>query len=247
MTGLRACGIVRRFGPVTAVDGVDLDVLPGQVHALVGLNGSGKTTLMRMLVGVLRPDEGLVRFDGAAGPHGALTGHVIDVPAAYGELTVAENLWAAARLRGVPGAAARSAAAVAAAAVGIDDLVGRRAAGLSLGNRQRLGLASALVHDPEVLILDEPTNGLDPAGVLAVRRLLLDRAHEHGCAVLVSSHHLDELARIADRITVLHRGRVVGALEPDGVDLEARFFAMVAEADGLDLSAEPPLVPGGRS
>ena len=247
MTGLQVRGVVRRFGPVTAVDGVDLDVAPGQIHALVGLNGSGKTTLMRVVVGVLRPDEGRAVSGAGRHPVGAVTGHVIDVPAAYGELTVAENLWAAALLRGVPRRAAPSAVVRAATAVGIADLLDRRAAGLSLGNRQRLGLASALVHDPEVLVLDEPTNGLDPAGVLAVRRLLLDRAREHGCAVLVSSHHLDELARIADRITVLHRGRVVGTLEPGSVDLEAQFFAMVARSDGLDLTAEAPLGRGERS
>ncbi|MGY4642874.1 ABC transporter ATP-binding protein [Cellulomonas sp. URHB0016] len=237
MTLLQARGLVRRFGTLTAVDGVDLQVAAGEVHALVGLNGSGKTTLMRMLVGVLRPHAGQVRI-GDDGTPEARVGHLIDVPAAYPELTVEENLRAAALLRAVDRDRVHAAVAAASTAVDIVDLRGRRAGGLSLGNRQRLGLATALVHDPQVLVLDEPTNGLDPAGVLAVRRLLVERARTHGCAVLVSSHHLDELARIADRITVLHRGRVVGSLEPGGTDLEVQLFAMLARSDGIDVTAE---------
>jgi ABC-2 type transport system ATP-binding protein len=100
----------------------------------------------------------------------------------------------------------------------------RRSRVLSLGNRQRLGLACALVHRPRLLILDEPTNGLDPMGVLELRRMLLSRSHGDGVGVLVSSHHLDEVARVADRITVMHRGRVIGNLDPGGVDLEHRFL-----------------------
>lgn len=238
MTTLRARGLVRRFGSLTAVDGVDLDIMAGQVHALVGLNGSGKTTLMRMLVGVLRPDLGRVDLGTDDGPPGGSVGHLIDLPAAYAELTVDENLRAAALLRAVTRVRVPEAAAQAADAVGIADLRTRRAGTLSLGNRQRLGLATALVHDPSVLILDEPTIGLDPAGVLAVRRLLVERARVRGCAVLLSSHHLDELARIADHITVIHRGRFVGALEPDGADLERQLFAMLARADGIDIDAD---------
>jgi len=101
---------------------------------------------------------------------------------------------------------------------------------LSLGNRQRLGLASSFVHEPSVLVLDEPANALDPAGVVFIRELLRERA-EAGAAILVSSHHLDQVARIADRITVLHRGRRIGRLDPTGFDLETLFFEQVYEAD----------------
>ncbi|GEK21018.1 ABC transporter ATP-binding protein [Cellulomonas xylanilytica] len=252
MTTLEARGLVRRFGEVTAVDGVDLDVAAGQVHALVGLNGSGKTTLLRMLAGVLRPDAGVLRLRSGAEPSGAVIGHLIDVPAAYAELTVEQNLSSAALLRAVPRALVPRAVSRAATALGIADLLTRRAGGLSLGNRQRLGLAAALVHDPQLLVLDEPTNGLDPAGVLVVRRLVVERARTAGCAVLVSSHHLDELARIADRITVLHRGRVVGRLDPRTPDLEVQLFAMAARADGIDVTAElgrpaPARKPEARS
>ena len=112
----------------------------------------------------------------------------------------------------------------------------RRASTLSLGNRQRVGLASALVHRPRLLVLDEPTNALDPSGVVLLRELLLGAARD-GAAVLVSSHHLDEVARIADRVSVIHAGAIVGELDPHGVDLERAFFAMVHAADQAARSA----------
>lgn len=262
---LSARGVTKAFGDEVALAGVDLDLVPGEIHALVGLNGAGKTTLMRVLLGMTRPDTGEVLVgaggtrdtDGTDGTHGPGSpesadavpvdrlppagwrrfGHLIETPFAYAELTVAETVDAAARLRGMtPTQAADAAAAV------IDELAlahwaTRRARTLSLGNRQRLGLACALVHRPDVLVLDEPTNALDPAGVLLVRRRLLAAAAD-GAAVLVSSHHLDEMARIADRITVLHRGVVVGSLPPGGTDLERAFFAMVYAAEGEPLPAE---------
>ena len=161
-------------------------------------------------------------------------GHLIEAPFAYPELTVRENITASALLHDVPaGSIADSVAAT------IDDFelghwADRRATTLSLGNRQRLGLASALVHQPSVLVLDEPANSLDPAGVVFIRGLL-ERYAARDAAVLVSSHHLDQLARVAHRITVLHRGRVVGTLDPAGVDLEQQFFDLVY---GFDLAHE---------
>ncbi len=106
----------------------------------------------------------------------------------------------------------------------------RRSSHLSTGNRQRLGLASALLHRPAVLVLDEPARGLDPAGIVLVRDLLVE-LRDAGAAVLLSSHHLDQLARVADRITVLHRGRRAGGIDPGGRDLEESFFQLVNDAD----------------
>ncbi len=157
-----------------------------------------------------------------------------------------ESLVAAARLRGLSPADAADAAARTIADLALEHWADRRTRTLSLGNRQRVGLASALVHRPSVLVLDEPTNALDPAGILAVRRRLLAAA-DAGAAVLVSSHHLDEMARIAHRITVLHRGVVVGTLPPGGTDLERAFFAMVYAAEGLTPDGEaaaPTTTPG---
>jgi ABC-2 type transport system ATP-binding protein len=220
------------------VDHVDFQVLPGQIHALVGLNGAGKTTLMRLLLGMLRPDRGSVTIFGrpVAGARNDLwrrVGHMLDTPFGYPELTVTENLRCAALLRRLPEATVR-----AAVNSGISDLrlsrwADRPARTLSTGNRQRLGLACALLGDPDLLVLDEPTTALDPAGVVLVRTVLRAAA-AGGTAVLVSSHHLDEMARIANHISVMHRGRIVGTLDPAGVDLERTFFDLVLAVDEAD-------------
>ena len=238
---LEARGLGRAFGDITAVDGVDIQIVPGEIHALVGLNGAGKTTLMRLLLGMVHADAGTATVRGhevaACTPDDwARVGHLIETPFAYPELTVTENIVAAARLHLLTREEAERAAAETVTALALTPWAGRRARVLSLGNRQRLGLACALAHRPSVLVLDEPTNALDPRGVLVVRRALRDAA-EHGAAVLVSSHHLDEVARIAHRITVMHRGVVVGHLDPGGVDVERRFFDMV-------YAAEPDLTEG---
>ena len=236
--GLYVSDLCRSFGPEPAVEHVDLQVSPGQIHALVGLNGAGKTTLMRLLLGMLRPDRGSVIIFGrpvanARNDLWCRVGHMLDTAFGYPELTATENLRCAALLRGLPEATAR-----AAVNSGISDLrlsrwADRPTRTLSTGNRQRLGLACALLEDPELLVLDEPTTALDPAGVVLVRTLLRAAA-ARGTAVLVSSHHLDEMARIADRISVMHRGRIVGALDPTGVDLERTFFDLVLAVDEAD-------------
>jgi len=228
---LDARGLVREFRGGAGVHGIDLKVGRGEVHAIVGLNGAGKTTLMRVLLGMLRPDRGSVRIDGvdvrSAGPDTwRRVGHVVEHPLAYAELTGRANLEVAARLHGVR-------------RDDVDDAVDRvidefdlaryanvRASRLSLGNRQRLGLAAALLHEPSFVVLDEPTNALDPAGVILLRESLVRRAAA-SAGILVSSHHLDEVARIAHRISVINDGRVIGGLDPDGMDLERTFFAQV--------------------
>lgn len=233
-TPLQARGLTRRFGDDTAVDRLDLDVQRGEIHAVVGLNGAGKTTLMRLLLGMLKPDSGRALVEGfeAVGAPAAVwahVGHLIETPFAYPEMTVRENLTAAALLHGLDDGFGSTIDGTI-ETFGLGRWSDRRAGHLSQGNRQRLGIASATVHDPSILVLDEPANALDPAGVVFMREFLEKRA-SLGSAVLVSSHHLDELARIADRITVLHRGRHVGDLDPAGVDLERRFFDLVYEAD----------------
>jgi ABC-2 type transport system ATP-binding protein len=232
---LIAQGLIRRFDDQPAVDGLDLEVRPGEIHAVVGLNGAGKTTLMRLLLGMLKPNAGraiVMGFDAGEAPSQVWTkvGHLIETPFAYPELTVAENIGAAALLHGLDRSEVRDAVQRAVDEFELGRWSGKRARSLSLGNRQRLGLASALVHRPRILILDEPGNGLDPAGVVLIRDML-EAYKTQGAAILASSHHLDELARIADRITVLHRGRDIGSLDPSGVDVEKRFFEIVYEAD----------------
>lgn len=232
---VRCRGLTKSFGAQIAVSDVDLAVDAGEVVALIGFNGAGKTTLMRLFLAMTRPDAGETRVFGhdvtTAGPEAWRgVGHMVESPFAYPELTVSENLWAAARLQGVARSDCPAAVSDVIARLDLGDYAARRSATLSQGNRQRLGLASALVHSPRLLVLDEPTNALDPAGVVLLRDVLQDAARA-GSAVLVSSHHLDEVARIADRVEVIHSGRLIGELPPRGVDLEHAFFDMVHAAD----------------
>ncbi len=210
----------KSFGPVQAVDGLELTVARGEIYGFLGLNGAGKTTTIRMLLGLIAPTAGRVAVLGeAVGPNGrgpwGRVGHLVESPAAYPELTVRENLEIARRLHGLRD---RSAPARVIAQLGLTPYADRRAGTLSLGNFQRLGLARALLHTPELLILDEPANGLDPAGVVEVRDLLQRLARDHGVTVFMSSHILSEVDRLATRIGVIHHGRLIqewqaGALE----------------------------------
>jgi ABC-2 type transport system ATP-binding protein len=227
-------GVTRTYRGGAGIQDIDLRVARGEIHALVGLNGAGKSTVMKLVVGMLRAESG--RIDvlgssiGSAGPKvWARVGTLIEYPLSYGDLDGRTNLKLAARLRGVP------TADVPAVVAGIlDELDLERYATvlvrrMSLGNKQRLGLAAALAHHPELIVLDEPTNALDPSGVIRLREALLRRAGG-GAGILVSSHHLDEVARIAHRISVIADGRMIGSLDPDGIDIERAFFALVHAA-----------------
>jgi ABC-2 type transport system ATP-binding protein len=229
---IEACGLTRLFDETAGVRDVDITVRPGEIHALVGLNGAGKSTLMRLLLGMLRPASGSVTIEGRDLAHAdwAAVGHLVEYPLAYGELTVRQNLALGARLHGVPAGKVAAMVDAILAELNLTQYAGKRSRKLSLGNRQRLGLASALQHHPRIIVLDEPTNALDPAGVILLREALLRRAAA-GAGVLVSSHHLDEVARIADRISVINQGRIIGSLDPHGVDIERSFFGLVLADD----------------
>lgn len=232
---LALVGAFKAYGEHAALVDFSLAVEPGQIHAIVGLNGAGKTTAMKILVGQTRLDggEALVLgtpIAGASAPQLAQLGYVVDEPFGYPELTVLANIAFAARLHGLSSDDAAAASHEWVERLDLHQWANSRARGLSLGNRQRLGFACASAHRPSVLILDEPTNALDPAGVLLLRDALVDAA-TRGAGVLVSSHHLDEVSRIAHRITVVHAGRVIGTLEPGQVDLERRFFEAVRAWD----------------
>lgn len=234
---LRCRHLVKQFGDEVVIDNVDLSINSGEVVALVGLNGAGKTTLMRLALAMTHPDSGEARVlehdvATAGSEQWQGVGQMIETPFAYPELTVTQNLWAAARLHGLPKTEAPRAAARVIERLNLTAYKDRRCSKLSQGNKQRLGLASALVHSPRLLILDEPTNALDPDGVVLLRDLVRAAAHE-GTAVLVSSHHLDEVARVADRVEVIHRGRMVGELSRSLTDLEHAFFEMVHTADNI--------------
>lgn len=229
---LAAVGLARRFRGGAGVHGVDLKILPGEICALVGLNGAGKSTFLKLVLGMLRPDVGTVVVNGvdireAPAMLWAKVGHVVEHPFAYPELTARANLGVAARLHAIAPPEIPGLVEDILDELALTPYANVRARVLSSGNRQRLGLACALQHDPSLIVLDEPTNTLDPSGVILLREALLRRARGGRAAVLVSSHHLDEVARIADRIIVLNEGRIIGRLDPRGVDLERSFFELI--------------------
>ena len=235
MAELDGADLTRLFAGGAGVRGVDLRVESKTVHALVGLNGAGKTTLMRLLLGMLHPDSGTVRLGGKRlddlrPSEWSQVGHLVGHPLAYAELTVRTTLTLAARLHGVGRGLVGSTVDDILAELELAKYADRRVRVLSQGNLQRVGLAVALQHAPQVVVLDEPTNGLDPSGVVLLREALVRRVAA-GAAVLVSSHHLDEVARIADEITLVNDGEVVGNLDPGSHDLERAFFAQVLAHD----------------
>ena len=214
----------KRFRDVTAVEHLSLRVAQGEIYAFLGLNGAGKTTTIRMLLGMIKPTAGSARVLGTGVRLGsrepwAAVGYLVETPQAYPELTVYENLEVARRLHPgtEPGAVGQ-----AIERLGLAAYAGRRAGTLSHGNAQRLGLAKALLHRPRLLILDEPANGLDPAGIVEIRALLLELTREQGVTVFMSSHILAEVSRLAQRIGIIHEGRLLQELEVDDLEKNRR-------------------------
>ena len=228
MTTIEAMGLVKRYGGVTAVDGLTFTVAPGKVTGFLGSNGAGKSTTLRMLLGLARPTEGAALIGGR--PYAQLRdpartlGALLETESAHPGRTGRDHLRVLAQAAGIPAARVDRVLEE----TDMTRAARRRVGGYSLGMRQRLGLAAALLGDPEILILDEPANGLDPEGILWLRGLVRDRAAQ-GRTVLLSSHQLAELSTVVDEILVISRGRLITheAVEP-GTDLESRYLSLVA-------------------
>jgi len=238
-------GLSKSYGPVRAVESVSLRVGRGEIYGFIGRNGAGKTTTIRALLGMIRPSAGSVRMLGeAVGPHGRgpwrRVGHLVEEPSAYPELTVRENLEIARRLQGLQGSAATSRAIE---RLGLGPYADRKAGVLSSGNLKRLGLARALLHGPELLVLDEPANGLDPAGVVEIRELLAGLVREHGVTVFMSSHILTEVDRLASRIGIIHQGSLIEEIEAGKLE-ELRSPRLEVEARDLE-AAQRALAEAG--
>lgn len=225
---VRARGITKCFGDVVALDAVDLDVTRGQIHGLVGPNGAGKTTLLGLLLGLAVADAGRLDILGTpvgrafAAPDGVAG--FVDGPGLYPSLTARQNLAALAGLRGRDPRTADVDDVL--GQVGLTDVADDKARGFSLGMRQRLGLAAALLTRPRLLVLDEPSNGLDPAGKRHVHGVL-NRLAGHGTSVVVSSHRMDDLEAMCSEVTILATGRVVfsgplGKLAAESRELDYR-------------------------
>lgn len=237
----------KRYKDVQAVEDLSLEVKKGEIYGFIGLNGSGKTTTIRMMLGMIKPTEGACRLFGkkvglANFKLWEKVGYLVETPYAYPELTVVENLDLFCRLRQIkdPDAVKRIIKKLKLA-----PYANRKAKHLSLGNAQRLGIAKALLHQPEILVLDEPVNGLDPAGIVEVRELLRDLAANKGVSIFLSSHLLSEVALIADKIGIIHHGRLVEQFETDNLNslLERKLLVdtrnNAAASSALDLQGIP--------
>jgi ABC-2 type transport system ATP-binding protein len=225
--------LVKRYGDVTAVDGLSLRVDRGEIYAFLGLNGAGKTTTIRLLLGMVRPTSGEARVLGTRIRVGDKkpwdsVGYLVETADAYPELSVRENLEAMRRLR--PGTEPKAVERVI-ERLDLTAYADRRAGTLSLGNAQRLGLAKALLHNPELLLLDEPASGLDPAGIVEIRNLLIELAREQGVTVFMSSHILGEVSRLAKRIGIIHQGRLLQELDVDELERNRRRRLVVRTRD----------------
>jgi ABC-2 type transport system ATP-binding protein len=203
-------GLTRRFGDLTALDGVSFAVAPGQMFGFVGPNGAGKTTTMRIVLGVLEPDAGTVRWRGRPvdAPTRARFGYMPEERGLYPKMRVRAQLAYFARLHGLAAPAAGAAADDLIERLGLQERAADRVETLSLGNQQRVQLGVALVHDPEVLVLDEPFSGLDPVGVDVLSGVLQERA-DAGVPVVFSSHQLELVERLCEAVAIVNRGRVV--------------------------------------
>jgi ABC-2 type transport system ATP-binding protein len=213
---IRTAGLTHRFGTATVLDDVGLEVPEGALYGFLGPNGAGKTTTLRVLLGLLRRQQGTVEifgrtFERHARAILARIGSSIETPSVYGHLTATENLEVWRRLFGCRRQRVRDVLGI----VGLADTGRKRVDRFSLGMKQRLAIAVALLHEPELLVLDEPTNGLDPHGILEIRALLVALNRQHGTTILVSSHLLHEVERLVTHIGIIHRGvlRVQGALD----------------------------------
>jgi ABC-2 type transport system ATP-binding protein len=209
---LVARDLTKIIGDRTIVDSVSFELMPGEVFGFLGPNGAGKTTTIRMLVGLIKPSSGSVEICGhdvrrAFEAAMRCIGCIVENPDLYRFMTGRENLEHFARMLGV----ARAEIERVADLVGLGHRLGDRVGTYSLGMRQRLGIAQAMLGSPRVLILDEPTNGLDPAGIREMRILIRRLASEHGLAVFVSSHLLAEVELTCDRVAIIHRGRILRA------------------------------------
>jgi len=214
----------KRYGGVSAVEDLSLRVKAGEIYAFLGLNGAGKTTTIRMLLGMIKPTSGSVNVLqtrvrlGNRKPWSSV-GYLVETPHAYPELTLYENLEVARRLHpGTPPKAVDQTIE----RLGLAAYTQQRAGTLSTGNAQRLGLAKALLHKPGLLILDEPANGLDPAGIVEIRELLLELTREEGMTVFMSSHILAEVSRLAQRIGIIHKGHLLQEFNIDELQRNQR-------------------------
>jgi ABC-2 type transport system ATP-binding protein len=242
--------LTKRYGRVTAVDDVSFRVERGEILGFLGPNGAGKTTTMRILTGYMPATEGratVAGFDVFDKPIEAKrrTGYLPETPPLYPDMTVREYLDFVARIKNIPSRERRDRVAGAMKRTRVDDMADRHCAKLSKGYRQRVGLAQALIHNPEVLILDEPTAGLDPKQIIETRELIRSLAGDH--TIVLSTHILPEVSQTCQRVVIINKGRVVAVDTPENLTARLRgaetMFVQV-DAGGADVAPALSSIPG---
>jgi ABC-2 type transport system ATP-binding protein len=243
--------LTKRFGSHVAVDDLSFDVAAGEVLGFLGPNGAGKTTTMRMVTGFLPPSRGSVVIDGCdmlQRPIDAKRrlGYLPEIPPVYPELTVRQYLEFVAEIKDVPRARRRACVDRALDRANVREVAGKRIGALSKGFKQRVGLAQAIVHEPRVLVLDEPTSSLDPKQRVEVRDLIAALRGEH--TVILSTHILPEISQVTDRVVIINRGRMMAVDTPDALSQRLRgreeITAEVGDADSAAVRTAVAAVPG---
>jgi ABC-2 type transport system ATP-binding protein len=242
--------ITKRYGTVTAVDDVSFRVERGEILGFLGPNGAGKTTTMRILTGYMPPTDGramVAGYDVFTHPLDAKrrTGYLPETPPLYPDMTVREYLDFVARIKGVPPNERKSRVSAVMERAHVADMAERHCAKLSKGYRQRVGLAQALIHNPDVLILDEPTAGLDPKQIIETRSLIRSLAGDH--TIVLSTHILPEVAQTCQRVVIINKGRVVAVDTPDNLTARLKGSATMyvqVDAAGADAGAALGAIAG---
>jgi len=236
---IKIVNLSKKYGKTLVVDELNLSIKSGEIVGFLGLNGAGKTTTMRMLLGLIKPTSGECYIQGNKVDQYNLEvlneiGYIIETPYSYPELTVQENLEIVSTLRGIRN---KDVVDWVIEKLKLNQYKDKKVKHLSLGNVARLGIAKAIIHKPKILILDEPTNGLDPFGVIEVRELLKELANNLGTTVLISSHKLEEISKISTRIVIIHEGRLIREVESKDLDkcLEKRL--LVSGSDNKAIKA----------
>ena len=253
---IEADGLSKVYGGFTAVDGVDLTIAEGEVFGFLGPNGSGKSTTILMMLGLTEPSGGTVRVCGLDPARDPLAvkrqvGYLPESVGFYGDMTGADNLRFTAQLNGIPRPAAEERVAGLLAMVELADAANQPVAQYSRGMRQRLGLADVLLKEPRLVILDDPTLGLDPAGVVWLLGLIEELSAERGIAVFLSSHQLHEVQRVCHRVGIMSHGKMVlqGTVADLTAQTDAGGFGVTLSVEGADdaLDAALAALPGARS
>lgn len=221
---LETQNLCKEFGSQKAVDNISLQIKRNSIYGLLGPNGAGKSTILKMLVGLLHPTSGSILFDNEQWKRSSLSqiGALIEAPALYGNLTARENLLVHTKLLGIPDTRINEVLEI----VDLKETEKKRASQFSLGMKQRLGIAIALLNNPKLLILDEPTNGLDPFGIQELRELISSFPSK-GITVVLSSHILTEVAQVVDEIGIISKGKLLYQGVPNSQENLEQFFTDV--------------------